>query len=191
MDVPAQPHTLTVQEWAAEDDAPGEFVDGRRVDEEMPSLLHKAIVMWLGALLSAWLAPGQGWVLGSETKFLVGRGRGRKADLSVYLKGAVPSRHASLLTVPPHLIIEVLSPDKRDQHRDRVQKVAEYATFGVKYYWIVDPINRLVNVHELTDDGRYVVALAEAEGRHDVPGCDGLALDLDALWAHVDALPGD
>jgi Uma2 family endonuclease len=70
-----------------------------------------------------------------------------------------------------------------------VEKLAEYADFGVRYYWLVDPMNRLVHIHELSSDGRYAVALAQAKGEHDVPGCEGLKLNLDALWAHVDSIP--
>jgi len=38
------------------------------------------------------------------------------------------------------------------------------------------------------EDGKYAVALSAAEGEHDVPGCDGLRIDLDALWAEADRL---
>jgi hypothetical protein len=43
----------------------------------------------------------------------------------------------------------------------------------------------------LRPTGRYVVALAAADGSHGIPGCDGLVLDLDALWADAEALPED
>jgi PAS domain-containing protein len=35
-------------------------------------------------------------------------------------------------------------------------------------------------------DGHYVHALDTAEGTIDVPGCEGLTLDLDALWHELD-----
>lgn len=42
---------------------------------------------------------------------------------------------------------------------------------------------------ELGNDGRYTRALGAAEGAvGDVPGCPGLTLELDELWAAVDRL---
>jgi len=184
---------LSLRQWAEDDSAPGEYVDGHRTDEEVPSFLHEAIAFWLGAVFHAWLrglSPhGGGWVLGSEAKFAVSPTRGRKPDVSVYLRGSAPSRHASLLDIPPAIAVEVLSPSHRDQVRDRVDKLFEYAAFGVRSYWLVDPELRIVTVYELQGDGRYAVAIMASAGQHPVPGCDGLTLDLDALWAHVDSLP--
>lgn len=180
------PATLSMREWAEDDSEPGEYVDGRRTDEEVPTVLHESIVLWLGAFFHAWL-KGEGWVLGSETKLAVSPTRGRKPDLSVFLRGAALSRRSSLLEVPPFIAVEVLSPSPRDQLRDRVDKLFEYAAFGIRYYWLVDPDLRIVTVYELGSDGRYAVALAASTGEHTVT--DGLILNLDALWAYVDSIP--
>jgi Uma2 family endonuclease len=177
-----------MREWADDDSVPGEYVDGHRTEEEVPSFLHDAIVGWFSFLFGAWLKGG-GWVLSSEAKLAVSPTRGRKPDVSVYLRGAAPSRRASLLEVPPFIAVEVLSPLHRDQVRDRVEKLFEYAAFGIRFYWLVDPDDRIVTIYELGLDGRYAVALSASEGQHGVPGSDGLVLDLDALWAHVDSLP--
>lgn len=177
-----------MREWADDDSVPGEYVDGHRTEDEVPTFLHDAIVGWLSLLFGVWL-KGAGWVLSSEAKLAVSPTRGRKPDVSVYLRGAAPSRRASLLDVPPFIAVEVLSPSHRDQVRDRVEKLLEYAAFGIRFYWLVDPDDRIVTIYELGADGRYVVALSASEGQHPAPGCDGLVLDLDALWAHVDSIP--
>jgi Uma2 family endonuclease len=179
---------LTLRDWADDDSAPGEYADGHRTDEEMPSIQHEAIASWLGAFFHAGLR-GAGWVLGSETKYAVAADKGRKPDVSVFLRGAAPSRRENLVSVPPFIVVEVLSPSPRDQVRDRIEKFFEFAAFGVRFYWLVDPEVRIVTVYELGADGRYAVAIMATAGRHPAPGIEGLVLDLDALWAHVDALP--
>ena len=50
------------------------------------------------------------------------------------------------LTGPPDLVIEILSPGRENEMRDRVAKRQLYAKFGVKEYWIVDPKNRIIEV---------------------------------------------
>ena len=46
-------------------------------------------------------------------------------------------------------------------------------------------------VYELGPGGRYVCALDATDGAVEVPGCEGLTLDLDALWREIDELEGD
>jgi len=181
---------VTLEEWyALPEDEPGELVEGQLVEEEMPDYVHGLIVLWLGHLLRAWLGPMGGFVGGSDAKFAVREGRGRKPDLSLFLPGGhVPPRRG-LVRVPPDLAIEIVSASPRDGRRDRVEKVADYAAFGVKWYWIVDPELRTLEILELGGDGLYRHALGRSEGRiESVPGCPGLTIDLDALWAEVDRL---
>jgi Uma2 family endonuclease len=47
----------------------------------------------------------------------------------------------------PDLAIEVLSPGSDNARRDRVAKRYAYAKFGVKEYWIVDPVARTIEIY--------------------------------------------
>ena len=164
-------------------------MEGRLEEEEAPDYLHELLVMLLGRLLGNWTFPQGGLVAGSDAKFAVGAARGRKPDLTVYLPGGRRPPARGLIRVPPDIAVEVVSPTPRDGRRDRVEKMADYAAFGVAWYWLVDPQLRSLEILQLTPQGRYLHVLGATTGTlATVPGCDGLTLDLDALWAAVDDL---
>jgi Uma2 family endonuclease len=177
---------MTFEEWAAMDeDEPGELVDGRLEEEEVPDLIHELVVTWLSYVFRTWLGQ-KGFVFGSDGKYAVRSDRGRKPDLTVYLSRETrrpPAR--GLVRVPPDIIVEVVSPSPRDERRDRIEKMDEYASFGATWYWIVDPSLQSLEIFELTG-GRYARAARATEGRLDeVPGCPGLQLDLDEIWSEI------
>jgi Uma2 family endonuclease len=182
--------TLTLADWAAlDEDEEGELVDGHIEEEEVPDWIHETVVVWLASLLRAWAAPRGGFVAGSEIKYAVGPRRGRKPDLSAFFPGGKVPPRRGLVRIPPDLVVEVVTPTPRDGRRDRVEKTADYASFGVRWYWIVDPELRSFEVLELAADGRYAHALGATDGTIDrVPGCEGLSIDLDSLWAEIDRL---
>jgi Uma2 family endonuclease len=57
------------------------------------------------------------------------------------------------VVVAPELAIEVVSPSSR--RRDYITKRLLYENAGIKEYWIVDPVKKVVEVLALVD-GRYV-----------------------------------
>jgi Uma2 family endonuclease len=181
---------LSLAEWfALSEDEPGELVDGRLEKEEEPAYLHEILVALLGRLLGNWIFPQGGLVAGSNAKFAVGSGRGRKPDLTVYLPGSRRPPARGLIRVPPDIAIEIVSPTPRDGRRDRVEKLVDYAAFDVAWYWLLDPQLRSLEVLELDSQGRYLHVLGASTGTLEkIPGCEGLTLDLDALWAAIDEL---
>jgi Uma2 family endonuclease len=181
---------LSLDEWfALPEDEPGELVDGRLEEEEVPDYLHELLVIFLGSVLRNWIFPQGGLVAGSEAKFAVSSRSGRKPDLSVYLPGSPRPPARGLIRVPPDIAVEIVSPRPRDGRRDRVEKTADYAVFGIRWYWLLDPQLRSLEILELDAQGRYLHVLGASAGTlQNIPGCEGLTLDLDALWAEIDKL---
>ncbi|MBI2891948.1 MAG: Uma2 family endonuclease [Deltaproteobacteria bacterium] len=179
---------MTDAEWCAMDeDEEGELVDGILVEEEMPTWMHGAVVGWLLRALGSWLIP-LGGTLAPDVKFLLRPGRGRKPDIAMVVPPSPMPPRTGALRRPVDVLIEVVSAAPSDHRRDRLEKADEYAVFGVPWYWLVDPEARMFEIWHL-EHGRYVRDLGAIGGRiAKVPGCPGLSLDLDSLWAEIDRL---
>jgi Uma2 family endonuclease len=181
---------MTLDEWAQQDEeATGELVDGRLTEEEVPDPAHELAVSWLILLFGNWLRGRGGFVFGSEVKLRTTPDRGRKADVVVYLPGGARPPRRGLLTAAPDIVVEVVTPTPRDERRDRVEKMTEYAEVGIRSYWIVDPALGSLEIFELSNDHKYTRTLGVTTGRVEhVPGCPGLQLDVDDLWRELERL---
>ena len=178
---------LTLKEWAdLPDEIKGELVEGQLEEEEMPNNAHERVVAWLIWQLMTWLGSRGGEVTGSERKYAVSARRGRKPDVTVFLPGRPKMKGTERLTsIPPDIAIEIITPTPRDTARDRIDKAREYARFGVRWYWLVDPAMRTLEIFELAPKARYDRVAAATAGKLSVPGCRGLKLDLEGLWRYA------
>jgi Uma2 family endonuclease len=92
---------------------------------------------------------------------------------------------AGHLTEAPELVVEVVSPGRENERRDRVVKLALYARRGVAEYWIVDWQRRQVEVYRRAGDA---LALAETLTEDAVLTTEllpGFALPITRLWPPV------
>ena len=182
---------MSVDEWAAlGEDISGELVNGALVEEELPDFIHEDVVAWLVVVLRAWLRPKGGWVAGSNSKLALSEDKGRSPDVIAYFPSRRPEPRGPI-RLPPDIAVEVVSRSPSDVRRDRVTKLGEYASFGISQYWIVDPQLRTFEILVLGEKGLYEHTLSRESGLLEIPNCDGLTLDLDALWAEVDELEGE
>ncbi|WP_187345888.1 Uma2 family endonuclease [Sorangium cellulosum] len=178
---------MTIDEWAKLD-GPGELVGGMLVEEEATTPLHDAVVDWFLDVLRAWASPRGAVVFGPGHKLVVSKLGGRKPDICVYMAGGLPEADANLSSPPPALVVEVVSPREVDEWTDFEIKNREYARYGVRRYWLVEPAQqRFIVCLELGPEGRYTMFVSGRDQvKIRVTGLDGLALDLSDLWAKVD-----
>jgi Uma2 family endonuclease len=187
---PIRGRAMSIEDWSQlAEDEDGELVDGYLTEEEVPDPVHELAVTWLIALFRTWLRGRGGFVFGSEAKLRIDARRGRKADMVVYLPGGATPRRRGALDVAPDILVEIVTPTPRDERRDRVEKMDDYQSLGVRWYWLLDPALGSLEIFELGDAGKYIRVLATTEGRVEaVPGCSGLVLDIDELWADLSRL---
>lgn len=83
----------------------------------------------------------------------------RYPDLVVLREDHLPlTRQRLTITfdmVPPHLVVEVVSPGDRNRSRDYDRKRQQYAARGIPEYWLIDPQEQAI-VLMVLEQGRYV-----------------------------------
>jgi Uma2 family endonuclease len=127
---------IPVSEYLATSFRPDrEYVDGELRERNVGKWEH-ARIQWL---LAGWFLNHESkWnVIGStEQRIQVSATRVRVPDLVVLRPGPQPD----IITQPPLLIIEILSPD--DSYSDLQERCQDYRQMGVETVWIVDPKTR-------------------------------------------------
>ena len=113
-----------------------DYVDGRLEDRNVGEYDHGLLQLWLGTLFmnnrEAW-----GVRVVTDVRTQVRLTRFRCPDVLVLRAG---SPREQILTHPPLIAIEILSPEDR---MGRMQaKIDDYVEFGVENIWIVDPATR-------------------------------------------------
>jgi Uma2 family endonuclease len=112
-----------------------EYVDGEIRERNVGKWEHARVQ----ALLAAWFVNHEKeWATASSTeqRVRVSASRVRVPDLVVLVAGAQPE----VVTQPPLLVVEILSPD--DSYSDTQERAQDYRAMGVETIWIVDPKTR-------------------------------------------------
>ena len=118
-----------------------DYVDGEILERNFGEPEHGG----LQAALTGWLYANRkrlGIHVFTETRVQVKPARFRIPDICV-ATGARPSER--ILTTPPFLCIEILSPEDRMSRMQ--ERIDDYLAMGAGFVWVVDPASRRGWVH--------------------------------------------
>lgn len=82
----------------------------------------------------------------------------------------------------PELVVEVLSPGKANEDRDRLAKLKLYSVQGVQEYWIVDRIAQLIAVYRRENAQLALIATLRSEDQITSPLLPGFACGVARLF---------
>jgi Uma2 family endonuclease len=144
-----------------------ELIDGVVVlMSPSPSFKHQRLISILCARLESSDAARRGALVVPDVDVQLAPGLVYRPDVCVYLPGRLPEP-VDRLSVPPDLVIEVLSPSTKPY--DLITKRDDYERFGVREYWAIDP-----------DDGRVRCWRRQADRLVEAP-VEGHALECAAV----------
>jgi Uma2 family endonuclease len=147
-----------------------EYIDGevreRNVGKWEHARVQFLLALWFGSYEKVWNVIGS-----TEQRIQVSATRVRVPDLVVVRPGPQPD----ILTAPPLLVIEILSPD--DSYSDTEERARDYRAMGVKTVWIIDPKTR---------SGRMCVGADWVGARRLEVAGTAMFVDLDALFGQLE-----
>jgi Uma2 family endonuclease len=121
-----------------------EFVDGEIRERNVGKYEHARVQ----ALLARWFGNHEqewGIQVVTEQRIQVSSTRIRIPDVTLLSLGTQPE----VITDPPLLIIEILSPD--DSYSNIQERTHDYRSMGVETIWIIDPTTRTGRMCSGTD----------------------------------------
>jgi Uma2 family endonuclease len=127
---------VTVEEYlrTSFEDGDREYVDGEILERNLGETDHARMQTKISSYLIVHYP--QYWTA-VEVRVQVRSTRFRVPDVTIMASETVSSR---IITDPPHVVIEVLSPEDRVGYMNR--KIKDYLGFGVAYVWVLDPVTR-------------------------------------------------
>jgi len=160
-----------------------EIIDGTLYISPRPAPRHANTTTVLGGELNGAFQRGRGgpggwWILFEPELQLVAL-EPMAPDLAGWRVERMPALpETAYFTLAPDWICEVLS--KSTAKIDRDKKLPIYAAHGVAHVWLIDPIDKTLEVHALIDRK---VRLYEGEVRVRADPFSAIELDLAALWS--------
>jgi len=176
----------------------GEILDGELVVSPRPAPPHARAGSMLGYTLGPPFdrppgggggAPGGWWLLFEPELHLGPYGEDVVVpDMAGWRREHMPAfPQEAFFRLAPDWVCEVLSP--RTVRTDRIRKTRIYAQGQVAHLWLLDPLERTLEVCRLTPDGYTLVALHEGDETIRVEPFAAIEIHLDDLWLPQEA-PG-
>ena len=165
-----------------------ELIGGRIVVTPPAGWEHGGVDATLARLIGNHaVAKGLGIVLGSSTGYELPSGDTLQPDVSFisrerFAAGPKPLP-GQFLRIVPTLIVEILSPSTA--RRDRTVKLEIYARNGVDEYWIVDPIDRELEIRHREGDS-FATPVVARSGAIDSRVLLGIAARVEDVFADLD-----
>ena len=138
-------------------DARYELEDGKLLFMPSESEINRRIASFLFVYFAQLGIPFYRLSIGTELTVTGSRATVRLPDLMVLteelakvMSGA--SRSIVMSDMPsPQLVVEVVSPGKKNKDRDYRYKKSQYQARGIDEYWIVDPIQNKITILTLVE----------------------------------------
>jgi Uma2 family endonuclease len=170
-----------------------EIIEGELFVSKQPHFYHQHVCSKLVTLLANWSAQSQlglaiiapGLIFADDDDVVPDVAWLSNQQLAAAL-GDDGKLHSA-----PDLVVEVLSPGRANQRRDREAKLKLYSRRGVLEYWIVDWSAYTVEVYRRQDLDLRLLAVFGKDDRLESPLLPGFSAYVDDLFSGLRKIPSE
>jgi Uma2 family endonuclease len=168
-----------------------ELVDGELLVTPRPSGFHTAAHSRLQAILGPPFDLGSGgpggWIILFEPELHLGADI-VVPDLAGWRRDRLPTvENDAFFTLSPDWVCELLSPSTHAL--DRAEKLPVYGRSGVGHVWLIDAVQRTIEVMR-NQHGRWLLlSVAHGDQRVRLEPFDAIEIDLAVLWGNAAPTP--
>jgi Uma2 family endonuclease len=161
-----------------------EIIDGELHVSTAPNMPHQYASSMLAAILVAWCGESDAGVTLTTPGVIFAPDDNVIPDVVWISRERFPHvwDDGGHMKAAPDLAIEVLSPGRESERRDRELKLALYSRHGVKEYWIVDWRLRSVQVYRREQQSLRIAETLSGGDTLTSPMLPGFACQLPKLW---------
>ena len=163
-----------------------ELYNGEAYQMASPTVTHQALLMGLSIQFGNWLQgkPCKVFAAPLDVRLFPKKDKSDKTvvqpDLLVVCDETTIDKGS--INGAPDLVIEIVSPS--NSYSELFRKFHYYLKAGVREYWVVDPEEKIVQVH-IYENGHYISTAYEDNEHISVTVLPGLEIALEDLWARV------
>lgn len=171
----------------------GEILNGALYSQPRPSGPHALAASGLlmdvgGPFHRGRSGPGGWWIIDEPEIHFIRDAEVCVPDIAGWRRERMPTiPRGHRFEVVPDWVCEILSPGTA--RKDRVVKMPIYARHGVPYLWLVDPLERTLEVYDLHEGLWRVIGLYQGDDTVQAAPFEVLALPLANLWADTEEAP--
>ncbi len=186
-DAARRPENLYEQLCALPSNKVGEIVAGELYASPRPAGPHARVASRLGGKLGGPFDEGNGgpggWILLYEPELHL-HGEVLVPDVAGWRRERMPFvEDTAAFELASDWVCEVLSPSTSTL--DRTRKLPVYAREGVGHAWLLEPLQRTLEVFRRQGDQWVTVGSWEGDVSVRAEPFDGIELELGALWADI------
>jgi Uma2 family endonuclease len=161
-----------------------EIIEGDLYVSKLPSAEHQFVCTRVSRFLDVWSDESQTGVVFIAPGLVFDDDDDVAPDVVWVSHGRLAGSldHAGHFTRAPEFVVEVLSPGKRNEHRDRVAKFGLYSRREVSEYWIMDWTQRLVEVYRRDGDELKLAEKLHADDALESPMLPGFSCQVAKLF---------
>ncbi len=184
MSEPAKKRATYEDLYSIPENMTGEIIDGELIVHPRPSRRHTYAASRLDKRLGSPYELGEGgpggWIIIVEPEVQLGEHTlvpdlaGWKRERFIWEEDQNP------ISVPPDWICEILSPST--YQLDRMKKMPIYANHGVGYFWLLDPIARILDTYKLESNNWIPLARFYENDKVRSEPFQEIEFDLGDLW---------